>query len=543
MSTTDKRLSRAALPPGIAAADFADVIAQFQAAIGKDWVFTSDDDVALYRDAYSPFWGEGDERVASAAVAPANVDEVQAIVRIANAHKVPLYTVSTGRNLAYGGSAPVMSGCVVVDLKRMNRIIEVSERNAYALVEPGVSYFDLYRYIRENKLKLWIDCPDPGWGSLIGNALDHGAGYTQVPYRDHFDAHCGMEVVLANGEVMRTGMGAIPNAQTWQQYKSGCGPWIDGIFSQSNYGIVTKMGFWLMPEPEAFRSITVAAPRYEDIIPFIDIMSNLTYAGVIRSQTQIVSPVFHGDRDAELNGLLTKPGGGAAEEYNAYAKARNLMFWTGRFTFHGLQGVIDAEVAHVRERFSAIAGATFTDGPAYRFPLTDEEIAKVNDPAPLGVPSLKVFGLGRPLDRYVPDDGHMDFSPVIPMTGEAILELIHTFAQAFHEMGVTPSVGWPQSYHTRTLVVIHSFPITHDPEQNRKTREAFARMIDISAAHGWAEYRVHATMQDKAIGAYAFNDHVLHRFHETLKDAVDPNGILSPGRYSLWPKHMREARR
>ena len=150
-------------------------------------------------------------------------------------------------------SAPAYSGSVVLDLKRMNRILEVNERNAYALVEPGVSYFDLYRHIRERHLKLWIDCPDPGWGSLVGNALDHGAGYTPLPFRDHFDAHCGMEVVLANGEIVRTGMGALPAARTWQQFKYGMGPFVDGMFSQSNFGIVTKMGFWLYPQPEAFR--------------------------------------------------------------------------------------------------------------------------------------------------------------------------------------------------------------------------------------------------------------------------------------------------
>ena len=154
-----------------------------------------------YRDAYSPFWGEPGERIASAAVAPETVEQVQQVVKIANRYSIPLYTISTGRNLAYGGSAPVYSGSVVLDLKRMNRILEVSEDQAYALVEPGVSYFDLYRYIREHKLKVWIDCPDPGWGSVIGNALDHGGGRTPLPYRDHFGAHCGMEVVLANGEV------------------------------------------------------------------------------------------------------------------------------------------------------------------------------------------------------------------------------------------------------------------------------------------------------------------------------------------------------
>ncbi|MFZ1992209.1 MAG: FAD-dependent oxidoreductase, partial [Alphaproteobacteria bacterium] len=240
------------LPPGISQATFNSAIAEFQKAVGKEWVFTSAEDVALYRDAYSQVWNEPEERLASAAVAPASTEEVQAVVKIANKYKIPVYAISTGRNLGYGGAAPAMSGSVVLDLKRMNKILEVNERHAYALVEPGVSYFDLYRYISDKKLKVWIDCPDPGWGSVIGNALDRGGGVTQSAFRNHFEAHCGMEVVLANGEVMRTGMGALPNSKTWQQFKTGFGPYVDGLFSQGNYGIVTKMGFWLMPEPEAY---------------------------------------------------------------------------------------------------------------------------------------------------------------------------------------------------------------------------------------------------------------------------------------------------
>src|SRR6185312_789674 len=130
------------LPPGVSQADFTAALAGFTAAVGKDWVFTSDEDTDLYRDAYSPFFGEPEEKFVSAAVAPA----------------------STDKNLGYGGSAPVLSGSVVLDLKRMNRVLEVDEKNAFALVEPGVSYFDLYRYITDRGLKLWIDCPEPGWG-------------------------------------------------------------------------------------------------------------------------------------------------------------------------------------------------------------------------------------------------------------------------------------------------------------------------------------------------------------------------------------------
>src|SRR5881394_2571729 len=167
-----------ALPEGVTQASFDRALREFEKAVGSQWVFTSDADVALYRDAYSPFQGEPEERVASAAVAPYTVEEVQAVVRAANTYRIPIYPISTGKNLGYGGSAPNLSGSVVLDLKRKNRVIEVDDKRHFAIVEPGVSYFDLYRHIQDRKLKVWIDTPDPGWGSLIGNSLDHGVGYT-----------------------------------------------------------------------------------------------------------------------------------------------------------------------------------------------------------------------------------------------------------------------------------------------------------------------------------------------------------------------------
>ena len=153
-----------AAPPDVTDRDFARALEELTEAVGRDWVFTSDEDMNLYRDAYSPFKGEAEDRVPSAAVAPDTVEQVQAIVRIANRYKLPLWTIATGRNFGYGGSAPVYSGSVVVDLKRMNRILEVNDKTHYAVVEPGVSYFDLYRYIQERKLNVWIDPADPGWG-------------------------------------------------------------------------------------------------------------------------------------------------------------------------------------------------------------------------------------------------------------------------------------------------------------------------------------------------------------------------------------------
>ena len=96
------------VPPGVSERDFERAVARFRSVVGADWVFTSDEDVGLYRDAYSPLVSEPEEKVASAAVAPESTEQVQEIIRIANEFRIPLYPISTGRNLGYGGSAPVL---------------------------------------------------------------------------------------------------------------------------------------------------------------------------------------------------------------------------------------------------------------------------------------------------------------------------------------------------------------------------------------------------------------------------------------------------
>ncbi len=538
------------IPPGVREKDFADALTQFERVTGKEWLFTTDEDLDLYRDAYSPLWGEPEERIASAAVAPDSVEQVQQIARIANRYKIPIYPIATGRNLGYGGSAPAFSGSVVLDLKRMNRILEVSERNASCLVEPGVSYFDLCRHIEEKGYKLWVDVPDPGWGSVIGNALDHGGGYTMALYRNHFDAHSGMEVVLANGDIVRTGMGALPGAQTWQQFKFGVGPWIDGIFSQSNFGIVTKMGFWLLPIPDAYMSGTVSVPRHNDLIPLIDILTYIENAGVSNGMPALGSPLFAGGgtiggpaRDAEVAALVNAPGGPRPEDVDALARRKNIPCWSLSLKFYGPAKAVMAQWEHAKEKFSTISGATFQDGELLRMPLTPEQRQRVHKPE-FGIPSLEMFSIGaRSEINPNPTNGHMWFSPIIPRTGEGVFQAQQVFREAARELNVPIGVAiMPTMYWLRAFVILVGLPITRNVETNKKNRAAMNRLIQISAEHGWGEYRTPPVFQDAVVRAYSFNNNSLLRLHETLKDAIDPNGIISAGRYGIWPKHLRRPR-
>ncbi len=155
----------------------------------------------------------------------------------------------------------------MLDLQRMKKIIEVNEASAFAIVEPGVSFFDLYDYVKDHKLKLWISCPAIGWGSVssffvspdlffpfrdfpsrilltgfqvLGNTTERGFGYTA--YGEHSQQQCGMEVVLPTGEVLRSGMGALEGSDMWARFKG----YVEiGCLEMSQ---VTKRKQWVWPK-------------------------------------------------------------------------------------------------------------------------------------------------------------------------------------------------------------------------------------------------------------------------------------------------------
>lgn len=553
-------------PPNVAPETFAAALQEFANVVGSDWLYTEDEALGPYRDAYAPTRGQDEDRWASAAVAPRTVEEVQAVVRAANKYGIPLYTISTGKNFGYGGPAPNYSGSVVLDLQRMNRIIEVSESNCYAIVEPGVTYFDLYNHIREKGLKLWLDVADPGWGSVLGNALDHGVGHTMSRFRNHFDAHCGMEVVLANGEVVRTGMGALPNSQTWGQFKMGLGPIVDGIFSQSNFGVVTKMGMWLMPAPEAFMHASIQAPRYDDLHDLVETLKYIENSGLSQGAPEMGSPLLAvgGSTQKMVDVFFKGPPGmpqrqreliagtqlGYSAELERYGLENKIPYWSLDLTFYGPPKVIKAQWEAAQELAArAIKGAVFHADPIYTDAAQAAREGKIYAQN-VGVPNMEFFAFGsRAGGNPFPNRGHMWFSPVIPQSAEGIFEANRVFQEASRSVPEMKDLQiWnlhpfalPAPFFERSFLFVLGFPVTDDAAQNNRTIEAFRRLLDIGAEHGWGEYRAHPVFQDQAMGIYSYNNNSLLRLHEAIKDALDPNGILSPGRYGIWPKNLRRA--
>ncbi len=526
-------------------AGFAALLNEFRAALGEEWVWSGDSAMFPYRDSFSPVWNTGEERHASAAVAPANVEQVAQVVRIARNHRVPLFPISTGKNYGYGGPSPNVNGSVVLDLKRMNRVLEVDEARAFALVEPGVSYFDLYNHIQERGLKLMLDVPDPGWGSPIGNSLERGVGYTMPHFRDHFGSHCGMEVVLPDGEVMRTGMGAMPGSGTWQEYPYGFGPDPAGLFAQGNFGVVTKMGFRLLPLPEYYRTGAITVPRRRDFVKLVEHVNYLSDSGLI-GEVRFSSPLTALFADPAFFALATQEGGPADADMDAAAEAAGLHSWQVELQFFGPEASTQANWDYAKDRIlSDIPGALAMDGDHFPLPASEEQRLNTTQPfnttirrnGALGVPSLGIWEIVR-------DDGHVGFFPVLPRTADAVFEVQRVLGDALKEFPTLPpffnALTMPLFWHTHTFQMVFAPSIRHDdPAHNDITHRAMKKAVAVAAEHGWGDYRAAPIYQDDVSATYSFNNHILRRFHEQLKDAIDPDGIIAPGRGGIWPRRFR----
>jgi len=505
-------------------------VSRLQSLLDGESLLTATDQVAEFRDPFAhPDWTSFQP---SAVLLPTSVEEVQAILQVANEYKVPVWTSSQGRNNGYGGPAPRVSGSLVLNFRRMNRVLEVNEESAYALVEPGVRFFDLYDHLRANNSRLWTSVPDLGWGSVVGNTLDHGVGYT--PYGDHVAQQCGMEVVLANGDILRAGMGAMANAKTWQVYKRGCGPSADGLFMQSNYGIVTKMGVWLMPAPDCYMPGWLTLKRDSDLEILLERLRPLMMDGTIPNQPMIINAVCAASAFAGREDWYTGPGPIPEDVIDDIARQPGFGRWVMRFALYGDETIVERQRQIVSDALGTIDGATISfskyDGRAL------PEFTNPHERVQAGVPSMDLDRMTR---WYGGErGGHIGFSCAAPITGRdgaALRDLVKgELSRAGLDYSGVIIVGRRSMIHVGLVVYD-----TEDAVQAKSAYDACKALVKPAAKLGYGEYRSHLDFMDMVSDQYDFNDHAQRRFNEVLKDALDPNGILSPGKQGIWPRSYR----
>ncbi|MEO6152545.1 MAG: FAD-binding oxidoreductase [Croceibacterium sp.] len=499
---------------------------RFEGVVGAAHVYIGAEARTGYADAMAP--RDPASYAPQAAVAPANVDEVQAIVRVAGELGIPLWPISRGKNFGYGGSAPHFADVVMLDLVRMNRILEVNVAMGYALVEPGVGFDDLYHHLVDNRIPLWISAPAHTWGSVVGNALERGIGYT--PYGEHASKVCGLEIVTARGELMRTGMGALPGSKTWQAFPYGFGPSWDAAFMQSNFGIVTKMGLWLMPEPEHTLSMNMQIEDEAHLPAAIDALRPLKLDGTVQANPSFGNVVRSLSTRATRSTYFTGRGPMPRSSLEAARRSAGVGNWNFSIRLFGDPRINAINADRVRKAFAAKVPDQFTTTEWHR----GEPLPGSGSP----VPSLSALGV---VDWLGGPGGHLTFSPVSGFSGAEAWTQYTTIRSMYEAAGFDYYGGFTagQRYLNHINMILFN---RNDADMTARANTLFANLIATAADKGWGEYRTHTLYYEKVASTYSYNHNALQRWNETVKDAVDPKGIIAPGKMGIWPRSYRDAK-
>jgi 4-cresol dehydrogenase (hydroxylating) len=218
--------------------------------------------------------------------------------------------------------------------------------------------------------------------------------------------------------------------------------------------------------------------------------------------------------------------------------ARELEFgrWMMRFALHEDEAVADLKFEKVKRAFERIEGAEVWGTKCD--PARAAELENPHERVQAGVPSLDLNEMAAWDGGQ--SGGHVGFSPVAPMTGADAAALRALLRGKVEGAGLDYMAALIA---TNPRCFVHITLIIFDTENEAKTRAAYdvaKQLVRECAERGYGEYRAHLDFMDLAADQYSFGDHAYRRFNETIKDALDPNGILAPGRHGIWPKDMRE---
>jgi glycolate dehydrogenase FAD-linked subunit len=451
------------------------VVADLRGGLPPDAVLDDVDVVASYSRDMVMFAPSGRPRVV---VLPRTVEEVQHAVRVAARHRVPLVPRGAGSGLA--GSSNGVDGGITLVLTRMAEVLEVDPTNRLVVVQPGVVNADLRAAVQAHGL---FYPPDPSsyeWCTIGGNLSTNAGGLCCVKYGVTTDFVLGLQVVLADGEVLRTGRRTVKGVAGYDLTRLFVG-------AEGTLGVITEATLALKPRPQAPVTLvasfpsTAAAGRAVEAVVLAGLVPSLLE---IMDQTCIraVDEWKHMELDRSAAALLIAQS--------------------------------DTGGPRAVEEIGALGGICTDAGAGEVYSTEDLEEGRMLLAARrLALPALEQLGATLIDDVAVPRS--------------RIADLLAGTARIAAEVGLTIGVvGHAGDGNMHPTIIL-------DPtseEERARAQTAFDAILDLGLRLGGTvtgEHGIGTLKLDwlaREIGPLGL------RVHQSIKDALDPLGILNPGK-------------
>ncbi len=411
-----------------------------------------------------------------------STEQVSALLRFANERKIPV----TARGAGYGyvgGCVPVRGG-IALSLARMNRIKEISFADAIAVVEPGVITGELQAQARAQKL---FYPPDPASlksCTLGGNVATNAGGPRCLKYGVTRNYVIGLEVVLASGEVLRTGARVHKNKTGFDLISLFVG-------SEGMLGVVTEITVKLLPLPPARATLSAAFDKMSTAAAAVQ---QIFAEGFLPSSLEIADHLTLDAARRDLGASVVAPG-------NAH-----------------LLVDVDGQAETVRVEMGKL-----------------QELVQSKNPNSLQVATVeadceRLWALRREFSNTLRATGLTKLNQDIVVPRSRLVELVE-FAESLQTKHGFPVAAFGHAGDGNIHVNIMADRYNRDAEVRHKVERALDELFAQVLAWGGVITGEHGIgLAKKRWWPQATSD-VSRALHRTLKDALDPNGILNPGKF------------
>jgi 4-cresol dehydrogenase (hydroxylating) len=530
--------------------------------VGTDYIFTTSQQVAKYN--LGTFPHKNNNKIV---IKPASTAQVQQIVKTVQQYnlsnedsKFSISTVSSGKNWGYSAQEPSFDNAILMKLSRIKQLDNYDNKQGTITLTPGVTQQDLYDYLQQQGGKFWMDATGSSpQCSIIGNTLERGFGHTE--YGDHFNHVCNFEVIMADGSIINTGFkqfsknGVVPVAADC--YKWGIGPYIDGLFTQSNFGIVTKMTLWLMPKPEHFEAFFISIKDESKIADLIDALQPLKLNGTIKSSAHI------GNDHKAIQALSFYPWEKTKNQTplpeslkNTLKKKFMINAWSVSGAFYGTKAevrvwkkILKKAVKDVTNDVKFIDQSTLSLAIKLKSILSFFTGIDFNTNIPL---LEKIFRLkqGIPTNHFIPSTywrkktppdtidgldptqdnvGLLWLAPIAPIDGQHVKRMVEIINAIQIKYSYEPGLSITLLTE-RTLDCVVSLVYDRDIQgEDLKALACHDEMFETLTNEGYFPYR----LSSHAHKAFSKIDSSLSPVLRSLKQHMDPESTLSPQKYNI----------
>jgi 4-cresol dehydrogenase (hydroxylating) flavoprotein subunit len=456
-----------------------------------------------------------------AVIRPGDADEAAACLAVAGEMHAPLHPVSRGRAWGLSSRSPP-SDCSILDLSRLDRILDIDAQHGTMRIEPGVTFAAVADALDAADLPFHVPpFGGPTDASVLANALDRGDGIGRGG--DRFGELWDLDVALTTGERLRTGHGRFADGQLERVHARPAGPLLEGLFSQSGFGCVLSGRLGLTPAQRYRRSAVVEIGDARALGRFTAPLRRLLGDDILEPHA-----VFLWDGAKRLSSVATRRAHTTSGE-----AVGGLAQWAASLEIAAQdRGVLDARVRALRAALAPDA-----------WPLTlGPRLDSAADPALFRRRSTGANLMSAYWEKAEPPSaqpnldvdrcGFLWLCPAVPLEGEAFRTLASIVAALRREHGVFIATGFGLPSHRAAIGYLS---LAWDRDRRGADESAMRAHQDGAArlaAAGFHSYRrsLPDALYESAAAADRDGADVHNQVLARLRRALDPGGVLSPGR-------------